>query len=250
MNRKGKNFLMAIIFSVIVIVVAVAGYMVLGGDNTLGRIFQILGGFMPSGVIQFMTYVAFFWGIFEINERSHKIKYERKSFEMGLLPEKEQWVLSPDDVNDLKIKMINQEESGKLLMTDIIKKASTKFRANKSISDVMDIVSTQVKINMTRAESRQSVIRYLTWAIPSIGFIGTILGIAQALGYADQASDPEGLKMVTSQMYIAFDTTLVSLILSIILVWFFYRLQENEEELHTNMEEYVMENLVNRIHVE
>lgn len=250
MKGRGKNLLLAIVFSTVIIVVVAAGYMLID-QTTLKRIFQLLGGNMPSGIIQFVTFVAFFWGIFEINERSHKVKYESQSFGLNLLPEQEQWVLSPEDVKDLKIKMIDYEKEHKFLMVDVIKKAATKFRANKSISDVMDIVSTQIRINMNRAESTQSVIRYLAWAIPSIGFIGTIMGIAQALGFADQVADsPENLSIVTSYMYVAFDTTLLSLLLSIIMMWFFHALQEKEEDLHTRMEEYVIDNLVNRIHVE
>jgi biopolymer transport protein ExbB/TolQ len=249
MNQRTKNLAMAAVCALIIIVVAVAGYNIIG-QPTLKRIFQMLGGNMPGGIIQFLTYLAFFWGMFEISSRFYKVKEEQSSFDMELLPEQEQWVLSPDDVNDLKIKMIEKEKEQSLLMVGIIKKAATKFRANKSISDVIEIVSTQVKINMTKSENAQSLIRYLAWAIPSIGFIGTILGIAESLGYADQASEPEGLAQVTAAMYVAFDTTLISLILSIIIMYFIHSLQEQEDELHMHMEEYVIENLVNRIHIE
>ena len=250
-SNKGKNIIMALVASAVVFGIAFVAFSILPKGSTISRIFQILGGDLPGGIIQFLTYVAFFLGIFEINERLHRVKYESQGFDLKLLPEQEQWVLSPDDVNELKIKTIKAEENGsRFLLTDVIKKACTKFRSNKSVSDVLDIVSTQIKINMTKAESKQSIIRYLAWAIPSIGFIGTIIGIAKALGYADRASDPEGIAIVTNYMYIAFDTTLVALILSIVLMWFYYNLQEKEEDLHNNMEEYVMENLVNRIHME
>ena len=249
MSKRAKNLLMACLFSTILMVVLVAGYQLVN-QETVKRVFQILGGSLPGGVIQYMTYIAFFWSLFEVRERNRQIEYEQQSFELELLPEQEHWVLSPDDVSDLKIKMIDYEKEHKFLMTDVIKKACTKFRANKSISDVLDVVSTQIKINMNRAESGQSIIRYLAWAIPSIGFIGTILGIAKALGFADQAGDPEKLGMVTSFMYVAFDTTLIALLLSIVIMWFYHNLQENEEDLHSKMEEYVMEHLVNRINLE
>jgi len=249
MGQRGKNLLLALLFSIILMAVVIAGYTLIP-QETGKRLFQVFGGSLPGGIIQFITYTAFFWGIFEIKERLGRIKYEKTSFDLELLPEKEHWVLSPDEVNSLKIKMIDYEKEHRFLMTDLIRKACTKFRANKSISDVLDVVATQVKINMNRAESGQSIIRYLVWAIPSIGFIGTILGIAKALGLADQAGDPEKLSQVTSFMYVAFDTTLVALLLSIIMMWFFHMLQEKEEDLHTKMEEYVMENLVNRINLE
>jgi len=240
---------MAIVISAVLVAIFVFGYSTID-QPLIKRLCQIFGGYMPAGVIQYLTYVFFFWGIFAINELMSKIKYEKQSFDLEFLPTKEQWVLSPEDVNDLKIKMINYEKNHKFLMTGIIRKACTKFRANNSISDVLEIVARSVKINQDKSDGRQSLIRYLAWALPSVGFIGTILGISQGLGLADKASDPEVLGQITSAMYVAFDTTLVALILSIILMWFYHRLQEDEEELHSDMEEYIIENLINRIHIE
>jgi len=249
MRSRSKNLILAIVISIVLIGIFVAGYTFVD-QPTIKRIFQIFGGHMPQGVIQLLTFIFFFWGLLEINERNTRVKYEQTSFGMGFLPEKEHWVLSPQDINELKIKMINYEKDHKFLLTDVIRKASTKFRANNSISDVIEVVANQIRINQSKAEGQQSIVRYLAWALPSIGFIGTIMGIAQALGLADRASDPEVLGQITANMYVAFDTTLVALILSIFLMWFFYNLQENEDELHTDMEEYILENFVNRIHIE
>ena len=240
---------MAIVISAVLVGLFVAG-MQLVENETARRVFQLLGGNMPGGIIQFLSFMIFFWGFFEINDRSRRLKVERNSIQMGLLPEKEHWVLSPTDVNDLKLKMINAEKEEKTLLTSVIKKACTKFRANNSISDVIDVVTNQIKINSNKAEGGQSIIRFLAWALPSVGFIGTIMGIAQALGLADKASDPAVLGQITDAMYVAFDTTLVALLLNIFLMWFYHNLQETEDELHSDMEEYVMENLVNRIHLE
>lgn len=248
-QQRLKNFLFGLVAATILIAVMIAGYNFIG-QPTLQRVFQIFGGQMPVGIVQYITYIAFFWGFFEMQQLLRQVKYEDGSLHLHLLPEQEQWVLSPDDLNELKIKMIDFEKQHKYLMVDIIKKAATKFRADKSVSDVLSVVSSQVKINYARAESKQSIIRYIAWAIPSLGFIGTILGIAQALGFAHQADTPEGLANITNSMYLAFDTTLVALLLSIIMMWVFHELQEKEELLHTNIEEYIIENLVNRIHLE
>ncbi len=241
--------MLGLLCAVVLILLMVLGFTMVS-QPTIKRIFQMFGGQMPEGIIQFLTFTAFFWGMFEIMDRNKKVKYERQSFGLNILPEKEHWVLSPDDVSDLKIKMIDYEQQYRFLLTDLVKKACTKFRANNNVSDVMNVVASQIRINLSKAESSQSMVRYLAWAIPSIGFIGTILGIAKALGLADKAADPESLSMITSFMYVAFDTTLVALILSIVMMLFLHNMQEAEENLHTDMEEYVIENLVNRINLE
>jgi len=233
---RTANLVTAFVLALITSGIFIVGYMFAPADGTLSRMCQIFGGMIPSGIIQFITFLAFYLGMLEIRSRSSKVKKERRSLSAALLPESEQWVLSPDDVNELKLKMIEIEKTEKSLLTDLIKKACTKFRSNKSVSEVLEIVGTQVKINSGKAEGGQSIIRYLAWAIPSIGFIGTIVGIASSLGLANEAGNPEVLEQITDNLAVAFDTTS------------FHVLQENEDDLHTDMEEYVMENLVNRIH--
>ncbi|MBK8110412.1 MAG: hypothetical protein IPK46_08830 [Saprospiraceae bacterium] len=46
----------------------------------------------------------------------------------------------------------------------------------------------------------------------------------------------------------AFSTTLVSVALSIVLMYFFTILQNKNDKLHTDNESYVLENLINRIY--
>ena len=47
------------------------------------------------------------------------------------------------------------------------------------------------------------MIRYIVWAIPSIGFIGTVRGIGQALGQAHRAVEGD-IVGVTASLGVAF----------------------------------------------
>jgi len=148
------------------------------------------------------------------------------------------------DVMDILVKAQEAERlKNKNLVTNIIKKACTKFRTSKNISEMIEIISIQTEIDKNKSESDQSNIRYLTWLIPSVGFIGTVLGISQALAIANSGD----MNLITATLGVAFDTTLVALVLSIIVMWFYHRLQEETDRLHDNIKEYVIENLVNRV---
>ena len=144
--------------------------------------------------------------------------------------------------------MQKMERSQKFLLTDLIKKACTKYRLGKSSSEVLGLVDSQINIYKSKIDGEQSFMRYTAWAIPSVGFIGTVLGIAGALGYADQAGSTEGLKLVTDMLGVAFDTTLVALFLSIILVFSMHFLEKKEEDLFSDMSSYMNENLINRFY--
>lgn len=232
--------LAATIFLMVIIVLA-------KGDSD-NRILTMMGGDMPAGLIQAATYFLFFWGIFEVIWLNGWIRNENDAFRVHLLPEKDNWVLSPEDVNQLKLNMQHLEKHGKFLMTDLIKKSCTKYRLSKSSSEVLELVEAQTEIYQEEIESEQSFIRYVAWAIPSVGFIGTVIGIAASLGYADEASTPEGISKVTDMLAIAFDTTLVALVLSIILMLGIHSLQRKEDKLFADMKSYVIENLINRFY--
>jgi flagellar motor component MotA len=131
----------------------------------------------------------------------------------------------------------------KYVLSGILKKACTKYRTSGSLSEIIDIVSIQIEVSQEKSEGDQSVIRYLTWVIPSIGFVGTVLGISQSLMFANSGD----MDKITSLLGVAFDTTLIALILSIVIMWFVHQLQEETDRFHSDLKEFVIENLINKI---
>jgi biopolymer transport protein ExbB/TolQ len=212
----------------------------------LYRILILLGGdVMNGGYVQGLTYLAFFWSWFEVREKLRVINRERKAFKLNMIPTGEKIVFMPSDVYDLKFKLIEFERKEKYILSDLLKKACTKFHSSKSLSELIDIVSIQVEVSQEKAEGDQSIIRYLTWVIPSIGFVGTVIGISQALIVANSGD----MDKITSLLGVAFDTTLVALILSIVIMWFVHQLQEETDRFHSDLKEFVIDNLINKIEV-
>ncbi len=248
MNNKIGNLIMSFALAVVVQSILLIGAGIFENQPTAYRIFVMFGGSLPEGAIQFFTYFLFFFGMLDVKRLNRTIKIENSAYNFKLLPEKEQFVLSPNDVSRIKLLAIDEQNKTHYLLLDLIIKACTKYRANKSTSEALEVVTAQVRINLSNSESDQSIIRYITWAIPSVGFIGTIIGIAASLGLANEVNTQEGIQKVTSTLNIAFDTTLVALFLSLILVLFFHILQEKNEKFHANMEGYILENLINRIY--
>ncbi len=215
-----------------------------GNSPTLYRIVMLLGGdVINGGYIQTFTYLAFFWSWFEVKEKLKVIERERRAFKLNLIPTSEKVVFMPSDINNLKFKLQEFERKDKYILSDLLKKACTKFSTSKSLSELIDIVSIQVEISQEKAEGEQSIIRYLTWVIPSIGFVGTVIGISQALIIANSGD----MEKITSLLGVAFDTTLVALVLSIIIMWFVHQLQEETDRFHSDLKEFVIDNLINKI---
>ncbi len=213
---------------------------------TIYRILMLLGADVANGgYIQSFTYLAFFWGWFEVQDKLKAISRERKAFKMNIIPTHEKLVFLPEDINNLKFKLQEFEKKDKYILSDLLKKACTKFRTTGSLSELIDIVSIQIEVSQEKAEGSQSVIRYLAWVIPSLGFIGTVIGISQALIYANSGD----MEKITALLGVAFDTTLVALVLSVFLMWFVHKLQEETDRFHSDLKEFVIDNLINKIEI-
>lgn len=217
-------------------------------ENPVHRIFILLGGAWPEGAIQFFTFLAFFWALIMLGSKTRRMGWESKAISLDLLPEDEHKVLLPDEINELRLKLSDINDWGDSILVKTLKMACTKFRANKSVQETMDVVQIQSEMNLNYLDTSFSIIRYLAWSIPSIGFIGTVLGISGALGNVDQAAAGD-LSAVTARLGTAFDTTLISLLLSILLMFRIHRIQQMEEHFILSIQDYIMTNFVNRIYV-
>ena len=92
------------------------------------------------------------------------------------------------------------------------------------------------------------MVRYIAWAIPSIGFIGTVRGIGDALGKAHQAVEGN-IAGVTQSLGVAFNSTFIALLISIVLMFLLHQLQQQQERLVLDTETYVDEHLIQHLQV-
>ena len=92
------------------------------------------------------------------------------------------------------------------------------------------------------------MVRYIAWAIPSIGFIGTVRGIGEALGQAHKAVEGD-ISGVTQSLGTAFNSTFVALLISIVLMFLLHQLQLQQERLVLDTETYTDSHLVRHLQV-
>lgn len=121
-----------------------------------------------------------------------------------------------------------------------------RYLITRNVQDTSDAIESSIEALAVKQEAENSMIRYLIWAIPSIGFIGTVRGIGQALSQADQAlaGDIAGM---TDSLGVAFNSTLVALLISIGLMFLLHQLQRLQDGLVVDTQEYCESFLLNRI---
>jgi len=121
-----------------------------------------------------------------------------------------------------------------------------RFSATRHVQDVSTAVRDVCESEGESLESELSIIRYLAWAIPSVGFIGTVRGIGNALGQAHRAVEGD-ITGITENLGVAFNSTFVALVISIVLMFFIHQLQLKQERLVLDSERYVDHWLIRKL---
>ena len=131
----------------------------------------------------------------------------------------------PQDVNQLirPIESISQEKDF-FLLPRTLKAALSRFEVTNNVQFASEAIDGVCEAENDRLDSELSMIRYITWAIPSIGFIGTVRGIGAALGQAHEAMQGD-IAGVTSSLGVAFNSTFIALLISMVVMFFMHQLQ-------------------------
>ena len=112
-----------------------------------------------------------------------------------------------------QVQALPEEERGLLLPRSLLA-ALHRFGATGSIATPPPRAHGVCEGEADRLDSELSLLRYIAWAIPAIGFIGTVRGIGDALAQAHRAMQGD-LSGVTQGLGTAFNSTLVALLLSL-----------------------------------
>ena len=194
--------------------------------------------------------ILMLWGIYLILEKCYQIAKHRYLFDLNLIgdvsPTAKRSPLQEMQAALHEFEKITDFETRNTPLIKTLTTAARRYVATQDVQNTSDAIVTGVEALAARIESGNSMIRYLIWAIPSIGFIGTVRGIGQALSQADQAlaGDISGM---TNSLGVAFNSTLVALIISIVLMFLLHELQRLQDKLVVDTQSYCEEFLLNRI---
>ncbi|HMC64099.1 MAG TPA: MotA/TolQ/ExbB proton channel family protein, partial [Gemmataceae bacterium] len=95
-------------------------------------------------------------------------------------------------------------------------------------------------------ESNYSLIRIITWAMPILGFLGTVLGITQSISGVTPEKLEHNLSEVTDGLALAFDTTALALGLTMAVMFLSFIVERAEQGVLDRVDEYVDCHLAHR----
>lgn len=206
---------------------------------------------MLLGPEQIVSYACFMWACFILVLRYAEVRRQQRAFNLNLLPTDEGVRILPEDARTMQRRVEQlSERGGPSVLSRMIRLALSKFAVSRSPQDASETVRTQAEVELGHLASSMATVHYLAWAIPAIGFVGTVRGIGLALTVVnDIETNFKGfMDDATRSLALAFDTTLVALLLSLVLMFLMHSVQRAEEELVLDSQEYCLEHLINRLY--
>ncbi len=214
-----------------------------GTPERLGRLFL--------GWEQMACYCCFLWAALILLSRYLELRRQHRAFGLGLLPTEDGARILPEDARPLQRKVEQvASRGGPYILANLVRLALSKYGVSRSSRDVSETIRTQSDVDLGRLVTSMATVHYLAWAIPALGFLGTVRGLAMSLSLANVTGGSEAgfLDQATRHLNVAFDCTLVALALSLVLMFLLHSVQRDEEALVIDCQQYCLEHLVNRLY--
>jgi hypothetical protein len=208
-------------------------------------------GRLLFGPEQIACYCCFTWAGFILLSRYVELRRQRSALGLGFLPTEEGSRILHEDARPLQRKVEQlAEKRGPFILANMIRLALGKYAASRSGQEVSDTVRTQAEVEQGRLVTSMATVHYLAWAIPAIGFLGTVRGLAGSLTMAgkDNLEIEEFIQGATNHLNVAFDCTLIALVLSLVVMFLLHSVQRDEEAVVIDCQQYCLEHLVNRLY--
>ncbi len=210
--------------------------------------------FYKHMAVSFTNTLFFAWSMSIIYLKLQKLRHQREALLLDVLPWELGAEINRDNVGafiDHLYKLPHRLRDS--MMVNRIRKALELFEVKQNAGDVTNMLSSQSDIDGMRIGGSYTLLKAFLWAIPILGFIGTVIGLSHAIGGMN-FGDMEDLKQVkatlqnvTGGLGTAFDATLLGLVLATLLNFPMNALMKAEDDNLNNIDAFCNEILLPRL---
>ncbi len=210
------------------------------------------------GPMPYFTTFFSAWALTILWIKWRKLLFQKKSLRYLVVPQEHDFVLSSATVDAVMERIYATVDDPKyFVLFNRIVIALSNLRNLGRVTDVDDILGSQAERDESSMETSYSLVSGLIWAIPVLGFIGTVLGLSQAIfqfgGVLQGAGEVNEIKNaltgVTGGLATAFDTTLQALVAASCIQLILTMLKRSEEAFLDDCSEYCVCNVVNKLRI-
>ncbi|RPJ32137.1 MAG: hypothetical protein EHM17_14010, partial [Verrucomicrobiaceae bacterium] len=153
--------------------------------------------FLNRGWVNYAETFLFCWGMTILVMKWRMIQHQQRATMIELFPARLGREINSDTVgafiDNIYHVPITLRDS---LIVNRIRKALELFESRPDNSEIATFLSTQSDIDANRSSGSYSLLKVFLWAIPILGFIGTVLGLSVAVGSLamGDTGNPDALK--------------------------------------------------------
>ena len=212
--------------------------------------------FLERGIVPYSIVFFFFWSISILFIKARKLRYQKRALDLAAVPQQPDFVLTPSTARGVLERIYTLVDDTKhFVLLNRIERALSNLHNIGQISEVSDILRTQAEYDEEQVTSSYGLLNGFVWAIPVLGFVGTVLGLSQAISAfgstletgSDITAIKESLKSVTGGLANAFETTLIALVAALIVQLLLTFLQQKELEFLDQCNDYCHAHVVSKL---
>lgn len=232
-------------------------YVVVGGTDLSRTFFGQI--FLDRGQTQYLVVFLTSWSLAILGLKYLKLRLQRKSLDLPLIPDELGFTVSTTSAEQV-LKTIQEQvdDPRHFMLTNRVVMALSNLRNLGRVGDVDEILRSQAAQDESAMETSYAMVQGFVWAIPVLGFIGTVLGLSTAIGgfssvlksAEDVTQISDSLQGVTAGLATAFDTTLIALIAALIIQLLMVVVKKAEEEFLDEALEYGIQKIVGRLRLD
>lgn len=197
---------------------------------------------------QTFMWIAFMVGIGEVALRLYGAHRERAELKKQYLVDDPRVLLGAKDLVPLYQRVAGSE---KLFLPELIKRVILQFQVSKSFDRANTLLMSGLDLAMHEIDLRYNFLRFMAWLLPTLGFLGTVVGVVDGLRVAaEQFTANQGkidLAIVVQSLGVAFYTTWLALLMAAVLLLLMHIAQETEEKALNDAGRYCIDNLINKL---
>ena len=188
--------------------------------------------------VEYITVCLFLIGMVSLFFKFLRIGYQRRKLALGPIfpPIKAEKEPTADADNYLKTLKKTAAVRGESLHISRLRRALQFLKSGGRVDDLDQELRCLADDDAMAAESDYGMVKMFIWAIPILGFLGTVIGITAALGNLNLTELETTGKLLASGLKIAFDTTALALSLVFVLYFTLFFVQRTESKLFVRLE--------------
>lgn len=212
--------------------------------------------FTQRGPVQYAIVFASLWCLFTLLFKAKKVGVQRMALGIRVVPADPTVALAPETASEVMANMrFRCDDPRRFVLLNRVDIALCNLQNMGQISDFEGVLRAQADADEDVMEGGYSLLRGVLWAIPVLGFIGTVQGLSGAIGgfgsvlseTTDISTLRPALQEVAGGLATAFETTLVALVAALCLQLLVTIVHRADQQLLDDCREYCQRELVSRL---